>query len=70
MHLARNPTHPACNFTRPARSPNLPYVSQVPVFYSERVVLQDEGGGSSFPFFFSKATRTPTPTPTLPLKKT
>ena len=27
---------------------------QVPVFYSERVVLQDEGGGSSFPFFFSK----------------
>ena len=48
----------------------------MPIFYSERVVLQEEGGGSSFPFFLSKVTPRsslspqPSPRPALALAVT
>ena len=66
--------HPACTSPRaqPATSSTQPTAPappppplQVPVFYSERVVLQEEGGGSSFPFFFSKVASSPDLSPNL-----
>ena len=61
------PHTPSLRPHAPSLQPQAPPPLQVPVFYSERVVLQDEGGGSSFPFFFSKVTPRPDPDPNLNL---
>ena len=73
LYLLPAAVHPACTSPRaqPATSstqptaPAPPPPLQVPVFYSERVVLQEEGGGSSFPFFFSKVASNPDLSPNL-----